>query len=218
MIRPLSDYETIAFDCDGVVLNSNKIKSQAFFDAAAPYGEEAAQELYNYHIARGGISRYAKFEYFLEKIVPGKEGPSFEELLDRYAAYSFKGLMSCEIAGGLEELRKQTSNSRWMIVSGGDQNELRQVFEKRGLDHFFDAGIFGSPTTKDEILDRESTKAGDSFHPSLFLGDSRYDHVAARRQGMDFIFVSKWTEFSDFVAYTAELEIPVIEQLSDLLN
>ena len=63
----ITDYKTIVFDCDGVVLDSNKIKTQAFFNSAISYGEIKAQELVNYHIERGGVSRYKKFEWFIER-------------------------------------------------------------------------------------------------------------------------------------------------------
>ena len=33
----LLQYQTLIFDCDGVVLNSNKIKTQAFYDVAKVY-------------------------------------------------------------------------------------------------------------------------------------------------------------------------------------
>ena len=54
----LSSYKTIIFDCDGVILNSNKIKTEAFYNVTATYGIEAANELVSYHKLNGGISRY----------------------------------------------------------------------------------------------------------------------------------------------------------------
>jgi len=62
MIRYLNEYQTLVFDCDGVVLNSNKIKTQAFYEAAKHFGHESAQALVDYPVANGGISRYAKFD------------------------------------------------------------------------------------------------------------------------------------------------------------
>jgi beta-phosphoglucomutase-like phosphatase (HAD superfamily) len=38
----------LIFDCDGVILTSNKIKSQAFYDVAKIYGHEPAQALKDY--------------------------------------------------------------------------------------------------------------------------------------------------------------------------
>ena len=159
----LSHYGTLVFDCDGVVLDSNQVKTAAFRSAAMPYGAAAADALVAYHVANGGISRYVKFAHFLERIVPehgagavpGRDGPDHEALLQIYAETVRDGLMNCGIATGLEQLRSKTRGANWLIVSGGDQNELREVFAARGISDLFDGGIFGSPDTKSMILDRE---------------------------------------------------------------
>lgn len=193
----LSGYSTLVFDCDGVVLDSNKVKTRAFYEAALPYGEAAAEALVKHHVANGGISRYKKFSWFCDNIAQGLGGPGREELLKRYAEFVLEGLLTCESAPGLEQLRAATPNSRWLIVSGGDQAELRDVFAQRGLLAFFDGGIFGSPDTKDDILARE-LKSGNITQPALFLGDSKYDYQAASQAGLDFVFVSGWTEVEDW--------------------
>lgn len=198
MKHPITDYATLVFDCDGVVLNSNRVKTEAFYQAALPYGKAAAQRLVDYHVQHGGISRYAKFAYFVEHLIePGQAGPALEELLSRYAAEVHEGLLNCEIAPGLQALRERTAQAQWMIVSGGDQAELREVFTSRGIAALFKGGIFGSPDTKDEILAREL--ATDNLQkPALFLGDSKYDYQAAMGAGLDFVFLSSWTEVADW--------------------
>jgi len=201
MKRLLTNYTTLVFDCDGVVLDSNKVKTEAFYKATLPYGEVLAEAMVKYHIFNGGVSRYKKFAYFLEQIVPvhAKEqhGPNLDELLQAYAGSVRAGLLSCDVAHGLERLRRIMPSARWLIVSGGDQTELRDVFAQRGISKWFDGGIFGSPDTKDEILARELT-LGNIQHPSLFLGDSKYDYKAASEAGLDFIFMSDWSEVVDW--------------------
>ena len=136
MIDNISNYKSIIFDCDGVVLDSNRIKTEGFRIAASAWGSVLADSLAQYHVANGGISRYQKFSYFLDKIlpehlplaVPGVDGPGLDDLLTTYASAVFNGLNTCAIAEGLQELKSQTPNSNWSIVSGGDQSELRKVF------------------------------------------------------------------------------------------
>ena len=173
----LCNYRSFVFDCDGVILDSNFIKSQAFRLAALPWGVDAAMALVAHHIKNGGISRYQKFAYFLGTIipehapfaVPGVDGPCLDKLLASYVQAVHAGLMTCPVAEGLEELRLQTPNVNWCIVSGGDQTELREIFEARGLDHFFDGGIFGGPENKDTILARELER-NTIQKPALFFG------------------------------------------------
>ncbi|RUO45192.1 HAD family hydrolase [Idiomarina aquatica] len=195
-MRSVSQYKTLVFDCDGVVLNSNHVKTKAFYKATLPYGEKAASTFVKYHTENGGISRYKKFAHFLEEIAGNIKGPGLDELLERYATEVVDGLLTCDVAEGLEKLRKQTPDSRWLIVSGGDQDELRLVFEKRGLASLFDGGIFGSPTPKKDILDRE-LETGNIQQPALFIGDSKYDHESAQYAGLDFVFVSSWSEVNN---------------------
>jgi phosphoglycolate phosphatase-like HAD superfamily hydrolase len=225
MIRAWLEYKTFVFDCDGVVLHSNQIKTESFRSAARPWGENVANALVAHHVENGGISRYRKFAHFFETIlpdhcpgaVPGVDGPGFDELLASYAQAVHDGLMTSTVAEGLETLREKTAHANWCIVSGGDQAELRDIFGVRGLEHLFDGGIFGSPDSKDIILARE-LEVGTIEKPALFLGDSRYDYEAAQRAGIDFVFVWGWTELADWQDFFVNKKVPWIQYLSDLLS
>jgi HAD superfamily hydrolase (TIGR01549 family) len=212
----LQYYQSLVFDCDGVILNSNHVKTNAFYQAAISYGESAAKTLVDYHIQNGGISRYRKFEYFLEHIVRQEsDQKDLDFLLKRYSEITWEGLLRSEITQDLLELKSNSENIRWHIVSGSDQRELRKLFEARNLTDFFDGGIFGSPHTKEEILLRE-IKVGNIQLPAVFIGDSRYDYDAARQSGLEFIFVSGWTEMRNYRDFVKMAEIKCIEKVCDL--
>jgi phosphoglycolate phosphatase-like HAD superfamily hydrolase len=224
MIRDLSHAMTIIFDCDGVVLDSNRVKTEAFRSAARPWGVAAAEALVAHHVAYGGVSRYAKFAYFFDHIlpqqapsaVPGRDGPDMDALLAAYAQTVQHGLMTCPVADALRNLRVATPQARWLIVSGGDQAELREVFSARNIAGYFDGGIFGSPDTKEAILTRE-INAGNIHGPAVFLGDSRLDYEAAVRAGLEFIYVAEWSEWADGARLAAEGTFPMVRSLGDLL-
>lgn len=214
----VTDYATLVFDCDGVVLDSNKVKTDAFYEATLPYGKAAAQAMVDYHVANGGVSRYKKFTDFLEQIAPlhaERQGPNLEALLQAYAGQVREGLLRCKMAPGLEMLRQQAPNARWLIVSGGDQSELRDVFAQRGIAEWFDGGIFGSPDTKDEILAR-ALHSGNIQQPALFLGDSKYDYQAATAAGLDFVFLNDWSEVADWPQWVASKGIKVQKNIQAL--
>lgn len=216
-MRPIDEYQTIVFDCDGVVLNSNRVKTKAFYSAALPYGARPAQALVDYHVRNGGVSRYLKFRYFVDNIVKSKsEGPPLPVLLERFAVEVKRGLLVAEVANGLEQLRGMTRRANWLIVSGGDQAELREVFASRGLAQLFDGGIFGSPDTKDDILPRE-LEAGRICQPTLFLGDSVYDFEAATGAGLDFCFVSAWSEVPAWKDWCRRYSIDHVPDIASLL-
>lgn len=213
----VTSYSTLVFDCDGVVLDSNKVKTESFYKAALPYGERAADELVEYHVANGGVSRYKKFSYFLDHIVEKPSEAALKELLADYAANVHAGLQNCAIAPALESLRNKTPHSRWLIVSGGDQAELRDIFKMRGLSNWFDAGIFGSPDTKEDILTRE-LENGNILTPALFIGDSKYDFKAAKFVGLDFVFLSGWSEVKGWESWVAENGIFATRNMESLIG
>ena len=217
MSLDLKQYKTLVFDCDGVVLDSNQLKTDAYYRVAVAFGAShaQAQALVDYHVKLGGISRFIKFRYFLDEIMhqPATDD-AMAVLLESFAEEIRRGLLTCEIAPGLLELRERTGHSRWMLVSGGDQAELRSLFAERGIDQLFDAGIFGSPDNKDVILERE-TVSGNLAQPAVFFGDRRYDHEASKRASLAFVFVSHWTELRDWKTYCRNHGISVIERLND---
>ncbi len=145
----IGHYKTLVFDCDGVILNSNRIKTDAFRRATLPYGYMASEALVAHHISHGGVSRYAKFEYFIKHILPeyqlAQEStgdiPDMDSLLSNFATIIKTELLKCDIAEGLTVLREITANSRWLITSGSDQVELREIFSVRNLDHLLMEGF-----------------------------------------------------------------------------
>ena len=52
------------FDFDGVIAESVSAKTDAFREMYLPYGEEIANQVVDYHINHGGVSRFEKFKYW----------------------------------------------------------------------------------------------------------------------------------------------------------
>ena len=61
----LSQYQYIVFDCDGVILDSNSMKTQAFAKAINGEPQEKINLLLLYHKEHGGVSRYHKFTHYV---------------------------------------------------------------------------------------------------------------------------------------------------------
>jgi phosphoglycolate phosphatase-like HAD superfamily hydrolase len=215
----IKQYKTIIFDCDGVVLDSNIVKTEAYFRTAKNLGatDAEAQALVDYHVKLGGISRYHKFDWYLREVLhqPVNEA-AVQAFLDDFSRELVTGLMQCDLAKGLFELREKT-DSNWLILSGGDQQEIRDLFEKRKIAHMFNGGLFGSPDNKDAVLEREIAN-GNIQQPALFVGDAKYDFEAASRAGIDFVFLSDWTEVPNWQVYCAENKITVLNNVSQLLG
>lgn len=177
-----------------------------------------AQALVDHHVAKGSFPRNGKIEYYFQHIL---KQPLTPELMQQYL-HTFDeildvALLECEVAAGIDDLKKASSQARWMLLSGGDQAELRRVFPKRNLGHLFEAGIFGGPDKKEDVLAREKANGNIQF-PALFVGDSKYDYQAANGAGLDFVFLSDWTEVQAWQAFCKDHGIDVTNKLFNLID
>ena len=219
-MKRISQYKYLIFDCDGVILNSNNIKTEAFGEVVAYFGDKASKSLINFHLERGGISRYEKFKYFVEvialKLNLNLKHISLDDLINRYSSIVKKKLEKCEINTDIINYKK-ISKAKWFIVSGSDQKELREIFSKRKICEIFDGGIYGSPLNKEDIFYNLLQKNKINKSESLYIGDSEYDHISSAKFELDFIFLKKWSEFKNIDKYAFEKKINLIDDFKQLL-
>ena len=169
--KSLQVYDFLIFDCDGVILDSNSIKSEAFRYSLMGYPTDAIDELMEFHHQHGGISRYVKFEYFFSKILGNI---AFEQelknVLNHFQTYVFDRLIECPLVPGIEEILIYLSNQqkRCFVISGADEVELHQILSAHALIGYFET-VFGSPATKTEIMRDLFKSTGMSPHNGLFF-------------------------------------------------
>ena len=215
--RPLNEYQHLLFDCDGVILNSNQLKTEAFYKASLGWGADLSLQLKRYHIANGGVSRYKKFEYFLRCIV-GQEvinDTDLSFLLSTYEQILEKELESCEVDTGIFELKRLSSKSTWHVVSGGDELELNSLFEKKAMSYLFEGGIHGSPRDKYQIIE-DIDYISSQNNQTLFIGDSKYDYDVAMHYGLDFIFLTHWTEWAEWAEFFSDKNVICLNSIQEL--
>ena len=217
----LDKYQTIIFDCDGVILKSNELKTESFRKALNNYESKLVNEFINFHKLNGGISRYEKIKIFINDLLPkfniSIQNDSYEEILSRYSRFCKESLLNAEVAEGLIELREITNHAKWLIVSGGDQYELRDTFLHKKIDYLFNGGIFGSPDSKNMIIQREFLNKN-IIKPALFIGDSKLDYFAAKSNNLDFIFLSDWTDFKDYEKFCTSNNIVIKKNLESIIS
>ena len=213
----MKNYSHLFFDCDGVILNSNKVKTNAFYKIAIKYGQESAIKLVKYHINNGGISRYKKIKFFQNNIIKNNDLKLYENLVNDYAEIVKKELLETEISKGIFKIKDFFPNSKLAVISGSDEKELLWLFKKLKIDHIFDTGIFGSPKSKEEIFNQIFKNSNDIIS-SIYLGDSKYDFEVSKMYGMDFAFITEWTEVLEWVTFTKINNIKSYLNISEFLN
>ena len=175
------------------ILDSNKVKTEAFATALMGEDQKLVDEFVHYHKGNGGISRFVKFKYFFEVIKNQSNYKNdLNRVLKRYAELSLKGLLACEEIRGVREILMQLkqSNIDCFVVSGGEQNEVRSVLLARGFSLYFQE-IYGSPVTKIEHLEKISP------NNTLYFGDAKSDYDAANAFGVDFAYISGASEWDN---------------------
>ena len=210
----MKNYSHLFFDCDGVILNSNKIKTDAFYKLALSFGELYAQKLLIHHLENGGISRYEKIKFFQKNILKNTNIKLYQKLVDNYGKILKEKLIKAEISKGVFKIKQFFPNSKITVVSGSDQNELRWLFKEKKIDHIFNNGIFGSPKNKIEILE-EIFSGFKGQEKSIFIGDSKYDFEVSKFFKIDFAFISEWSDLSDWTKFAS---INKIKTFKDILS
>jgi len=184
------EVDSIIFDFDGVIVESNHIRTEGFRKLlkGKNYPDEKVARLVRFHVSNGGLSRYYKLRYFFEEIL--KEDISDSQLFSLCSEYS--ALVKQDVAGAewVEGapgfLKDNYLKYRFFIVSGSDQDELRDICRIRGIDKFV-LDILGSPTDKKTNIKNLIHKYNLSAGHTLFVGDSVNDMEAAQSAGIRFI-------------------------------
>ena len=207
------NYNFYIFDCDGVILNSNRLKSNAFAAALPHEHPDLVNEFVAYHKENGGISRYAKFKYYFKKMKNQVEAEiEIKSALHKFANIVSDGLLKCDYIPGVLEFIENLFklNKQMFVVSGSDEKELNHVFMMKGIYHYFE-NIYGSPANKIENTKKVVSNIKES-KSGLFFGDSKSDYDAANKFGLDFIFVSGFSEWKN-----AKISLNKIETFNDTI-
>lgn len=150
--------------------------------------DEVVDLVVAYHKNHEGISRVVKILHCHREFLGIElDGAEHERLCRTYAEIVEKKVVSCpEITGATRFLRTHLNESRFFVVSGTPQDELRRITRQRGLDSYFEA-IYGSPKSKDLIVNEVLESCGLAHGDCLFVGDAMTDNRAAAATSVPFI-------------------------------
>lgn len=177
----------IVLDFDGVILESNQIKGQAFRRLFAQYPEHG-DKIVKLHMEHGGMSRFEKFRIIHRDIIK-KPIDHMEEmrLSSEFNKLTEKQLMICPFSpGALGFLELYARKLDLFIASGTPEQELRELIHRRELSKFFN-GVFGSPKQKNEILGNILSQNDWDPRQIVFVGDAIDDYIGAKKVSVPFI-------------------------------
>ena len=125
-----SRYDYMIFDCDGVILDSNRLKSRAYAKALPGEPTKLVNAFVDYHKKNGGISRYEKFLYYFSELknIPNAE-KEIHIALRRFSSIVKKYLLECDYVPGVLEFIHEANSMGipLFVVSGSDEKELIDI-------------------------------------------------------------------------------------------
>lgn len=193
------------------------MKTDAFRLALAGEDSELVEIFIEYHKKNGGVSRNVKFEYFYRNLKKQyNPSRSISEALVKYSDICKEGLVSCKTILGVENFLVKLGDFglRSFVVSGGNQEELREAFHIKHLDHYF-VDILGSPRSKKQII---TNLLEDLEGPSLYFGDAFLDYQVAIENRMNFVFISGKSDWFDGELLCKSSNLPVYKNFTEILQ
>jgi phosphoglycolate phosphatase-like HAD superfamily hydrolase len=202
----------LLMDFDGVILDSMKIKTQAFLTVYERESPSRLAQVLAYQRLHGGVTRRAKFAHF-EQAIFGRpaDGDAIERLAAAYRELIYEAVVACPFVRGAEDFLELAQDRIALhVISGTPRDELLEIIERRGLSSYFHS-IAGAPTTKrdafETILKENQLIAGET----TAIGDATTEYWAADELGIPFIGVVPDGEPNPFPT-----NVPAIRSLEQL--
>jgi len=180
--------KTILWDFDGVILNSMKIKGDAFVELFEGYSKSKVAKLEKYHYENGGMSRFEKIKYFFNDIINKKiSDDDILQWADKFALIIEKKIYTNSnlIDDTLLFIKNNYQNYNFHIVSGSEHKELHKICKHFELDQFF-ISIDGSPIKKEILIKKILEKYNYKKEETILIGDSMNDYDAASINSVNF--------------------------------
>jgi len=188
--------QAIFFDFDGVLVDSNATKNEAFRTLFRDYDEEIVLKIVAHHQRHGGISRVEKIRHAYQHII--KQPLTDEKLASLAAKYSGlvleKVINTDWIVGAKEFLEGIQGALPVFVISGTPEDELKEIIERRKMSKHFNA-ILGSPIKKPVHICNLLLEYRLIPEHCIFVGDALTDYYAARETGLHFIGIQGDVEF-----------------------
>jgi phosphoglycolate phosphatase-like HAD superfamily hydrolase len=204
----------LVLDFDGVIVESNDIKTDAFRHVFGRFPEHT-DAMMAYHHAHVSLSRFAKFDHLLERLERQDDVALRECLAAEFSRFTLERMASVPFVTGAEAfIREMTQRLPVYLASVTPAADLDVILERRGLESAF-RGVYGCPpwTKPDALRDvlrielcapEEVTLVGDSAGDQRAAAETRVPFIA-RDSGLPFDAPAPERIFRELAAVAAEL-------------
>jgi len=189
----------LAFDFDGVIVDSSSAKGETFFKLFSKFGLKCANFSKELHLKFPQKTRVEKIQIIMEKF--NLDMSMKQSLIDDFAFLSNTFLNNLKPYSGLDDFLLSARNYNFVIISIAPFEEINFYLHQNDLKKFF-LNVYGAPLVKREIL----LKLKESFDKVYFIGDAISDQEATLNTSINFIgkingsnpFSEKTITFKDY--------------------
>jgi len=184
--------KVLIFDFDGTITDSVDIKTQAFFELYKPYGINIADNVVEYHLSHGGISRFDKFKYSHKEFLNIELSESeIQNLAKKFSKLVIEKVINAPyIENVFQFIQKNYGIYDMFISTATPKNEIIEILNKKSLRNYF-INVYGSPDSKSNHIMKIILKGKYSKDEVVFIGDSNQDEQASKQCGIRFIQITK---------------------------
>lgn len=177
----------ILWDFDGVIIDSNLIRTNGFKYIFREFKSHQINQIIDYHLENGGLSRYNKINYFFKSILNSEiDEFSFKNYLNEFSEYVINEILNNNvlIMDTIDYVRNNSKKN--IIISASDQDELRYLCNKLNINSLFE-GIYGSPTKKEDNIMKVIKDFEMPNGDIIYIGDSINDYNASVKNKIPFL-------------------------------
>jgi len=193
--------KAICLDFDGVVVDSNNIKSEAFIRLFESY-EDKIKEIKIFQKENESLSRFVKFEHIAKNILMSEMPEKVvSEWLKKYSDLTIENVCKCnEIIGALDFINYFQKIMPVYLISATPLDDLNIIIDERGYRNLFKK-IYGSPLKKQDALKEIINSERINHTEIIYIGDSQSDFVAANEVNISFYAFNSGRKFEDLISY-----------------
>lgn len=182
----MSTYRALIMDFDGVIIESNTIKTNAFHEVFMKF-PNFTEEMMIFHKANEFVSRYTKFDYLLELLGQSNNKALRADIAKDFSKRVMKDMTTVPfVSGALYFLETVYSRIPVYLSSITPENELICILKQLKIYNYF-TGLYGCPPwSKSDAIKDILFKTGLKHEQVLLIGDSAGDQRAAKETGINF--------------------------------
>ena len=183
----LNRYSIIFWDFDGVIKESNQVKTEAFVKLFQESSDGVLRKIRNHHIQNEGMSRFDKIPIYLKWSGIKVSEKNIEIFSKTFGNLVVQSVIDSPWVEGVQRyLELNSKKQKFVLVSATPKQELEYILKKLNIKVFFEK-IYGAPDKKDIAINNFLKTVNVCLDDCIMIGDAMSDLNAANSNNIDFL-------------------------------